>query len=228
MFRRIAPVVALSLGLLVMAPGITPALAAPASANTTSAPTPATAPAKARAFNAVPKAAWGSMPKKAKRILNRRGFGMVIAKKRIVAKGAAGRVVNIVGPGKKTGYRKNGKWYYQVKTNLTVYLSTPPKATYDWRTAVFSVYGGPSENQSVAGPYPSTGTLDSRGFPYFAHKSMAFGTRVIFRDRVGHTIVGVCVDRGPYVGNREFDLSPTIANALGLDGTGTIQCAVLK
>jgi hypothetical protein len=228
MLRRIAPIVALTLGLALAAPAAAPAFAAPTSAPASSAVTAPVTPAKLATYHTVPKAAFDAMPAKAKRILRRRSLLVRIAKKRIVKSGPAGRVVKILGPGRPIGYKHRGKWYYPRRTVVTVWLSTPPVPKYVWRPAVFSVFGGPSENQSVAGPYPTTGAMDARGMPYFAHKTMPFGTRVLFRDSVGHTVIGFCADRGPYAGNREFDLSPNIANRLGLGGTGTIMVSVLK
>jgi hypothetical protein len=232
MFRRIAPVVALILGLSLAAPVATRAFAAPISEPaTTTVTAPVAAPvttARVVTYHYVPRAAFGSLAAKARRILRHSDLQVKFARKRIVAKGPAGRVVRIDGPGRPVAVRRRGRWYYPTSTVVTAFLSVPPVPRYKWRPAVYSVYGGPSEAQSVAGPYPSTSVLDRRGFPYFAHKTLPFGTRVIFRGANGRTVIGYCVDRGPYAGNREFDLSPAIANRLGLDGTGTIKCAVIK
>jgi len=57
-----------------------------------------------------------------------------------------------------------------------------------------------------------------------AHKTLPCGTKVTIRYR-GHTVVAPVIDRGPYVGGREFDLTGATARALGFNGVGTIQVA---
>jgi hypothetical protein len=91
-----------------------------------------------------------------------------------------------------------------------------------WHSAKASEYGGPHERQRVAGPYPSTGVMDKRGWFYFANKSMLFGTKVAFRYK-GRTRIGFCADRGPYCGGRVFDLGYPLARALRFDGVGRVQ-----
>ena len=63
-----------------------------------------------------------------------------------------------------------------------------------------------------------------------AHKSLPFGTRVrVTNPRTGQTIVVRVNDRGPYIGPREFDLSRTAAQAVGLihSGVATLQFEIL-
>ncbi len=137
-----------------------------------------------------------------------------------------------------------GKYYtaYYHGTKVNVWVGKGPKPVpqpvYNWRSAVYSCYGGPSENQGIAwGGCPWGGTTGSieeprpgypYGIPYFAHKSMAFGTWMAFKDGNGKIVKAVCVDRGPYVGNREFDLGPGIWHQLSLDGVGTIQVSSVQ
>ena len=54
-----------------------------------------------------------------------------------------------------------------------------------------------------------------------AHKSLPCGTLVTFRhgDR---TVRVPVIDRGPYVGGREYDLTAATAERLGFEGHGTI------
>jgi hypothetical protein len=54
-----------------------------------------------------------------------------------------------------------------------------------------------------------------------AHKSLPCGTRVTFRHR-GRTVTVPVIDRGPYVGNREYDLTAVTAQRLGFRGHGAI------
>lgn len=54
-----------------------------------------------------------------------------------------------------------------------------------------------------------------------AHKSLPCGTRVTFRYR-GRTVTAPVIDRGPYVGNREYDLTSATAQRLGFKGHGAI------
>ena len=60
-----------------------------------------------------------------------------------------------------------------------------------------------------------------------AHKTMRFGTRVQFAYR-GRSTVGIVLDRGPYVGDREWDLGPGVARALGFDGVGYVKWRVVR
>lgn len=69
----------------------------------------------------------------------------------------------------------------------------------------------------------SNGTL-GYGQLGVAHKTLPCGTKVTIRYR-GHTVVAPVIDRGPYVGGREFDLTGATARALGFNGVGTIQVA---
>ena len=54
-----------------------------------------------------------------------------------------------------------------------------------------------------------------------AHKTLPFGTRVrVTNTRTGQSVVVRINDRGPFIGNREFDLSRGAADAVGLVGPG--------
>lgn len=54
-----------------------------------------------------------------------------------------------------------------------------------------------------------------------AHKSLPCGTKVTFRYR-GRTVAARVIDRGPYVGGREYDLTAATAQRLGFRGHGPI------
>ena len=54
-----------------------------------------------------------------------------------------------------------------------------------------------------------------------AHKTLPFGTRVrVTNPNTGATVVVRINDRGPFIGNREFDLSRAAADAVGLTAAG--------
>jgi rare lipoprotein A (peptidoglycan hydrolase) len=113
---------------------------------------------------------------------------------------------------------------------ITIYPSLGAKPVISWKYAKASVYGGPGESQGTAGSYAGCGTtrsLERYGILYFAHKSMPFGTKVQFSYR-GRTVTGVCVDRGPYVGGRTFDLGHNTAAALNFGGVGTVAWSIVK
>ena len=62
----------------------------------------------------------------------------------------------------------------------------------------------------------------------FAHKTMKFGTKVKFlydpdNDGQGHTVVATCTDRGPFIAEREFDLSKATFRRLAPTSRGVIQ-----
>jgi len=55
-----------------------------------------------------------------------------------------------------------------------------------------------------------------------AHKSLPCGTKVTFRHR-GRVVRVRVIDRGPYVGGREYDLTAATARRLGFNGHGPVQ-----
>ena len=60
-----------------------------------------------------------------------------------------------------------------------------------------------------------------------AMKTMPLGT-VIEITYNGRTVRAVVNDRGPYAGNRQIDLQPAVAHALGFDGVGTVGYRVVS
>lgn len=75
----------------------------------------------------------------------------------------------------------------------------------------YSAYGG---------PLACGGTL-RYDQPGVAHRTLPCGTVVTIRYR-GRTVTAPVIDRGPYVGGREFDLTGATARALRFGGVGTI------
>lgn len=110
----------------------------------------------------------------------------------------AARVRVAGGPGLASGKRRIGR--------LNVY-----KRTYA------SMYGpGLYGNLLACGGRLSTATLG------VAHKTLPCGTKVTLK-RGGKTIRVRVVDRGPFVGGREYDLTSATAARLGFPGLGSIQ-----
>jgi hypothetical protein len=54
-----------------------------------------------------------------------------------------------------------------------------------------------------------------------AHKTLPCGTKVTLRHR-GRTVTVRVIDRGPYAGNREYDLTAAVKAKLGFGTTGTV------
>jgi rare lipoprotein A len=88
-----------------------------------------------------------------------------------------------------------------------------------YRPALASWYGpGLYGNRLGCGGRLTAGTLG------VAHKSLPCGSRVVLRkgNRIVRTRV---IDRGPYVGAREFDLTQATKRRLGFGSTGTVLVA---
>jgi rare lipoprotein A (peptidoglycan hydrolase) len=91
-------------------------------------------------------------------------------------------------------------------------------ALQGFRASVASWYG------IYGGPLACGGTL---GYSQLgvAHKSLPCGTKVTIRYH-GRQVTVPVIDRGPYIGGREWDLTGATARALGFDGVGTIWTTV--
>jgi len=85
-----------------------------------------------------------------------------------------------------------------------------------YRTAAASWYGpGLYGNKLGCGGTLSAGELG------VAHKSLPCGTRITFRHH-GRSVRVRVIDRGPYVGGREYDLTAAAASRIGFRGHGAI------
>ena len=85
-----------------------------------------------------------------------------------------------------------------------------------YRTALASWYGpGLFGNRLGCGGTLTAGSLG------VANKHLPCGTRVTIRHR-GRVVRVPVIDRGPYVGGREYDLTEATAQRLGFDGHGAI------
>lgn len=60
-----------------------------------------------------------------------------------------------------------------------------------------------------------------------AHKSLPFGTKIEFEYK-GRFAVASVEDRGPYSGNREWDLGPGTARSLNFKGVGNVKWRILN
>src|SRR4051812_24460906 len=86
-----------------------------------------------------------------------------------------------------------------------------------YRHALASWYGpGLFGNKLGCGGRLSPGSLG------VANKHLPCGTKVTFRHR-GKVLRVPVIDRGPYAGGREYDLTAATARKLGFNGHGTIQ-----
>lgn len=82
---------------------------------------------------------------------------------------------------------------------------------------VFASWYGPGfyGGRTACGQTLGYGTLG------VAHKSLPCGTRITFRLR-GRKVTVPVIDRGPYVGGREYDLTGATKRALGFGSTGHV------
>jgi rare lipoprotein A len=86
-----------------------------------------------------------------------------------------------------------------------------------YRNALASWYGpGLFGNKLGCGGTLQAGSLG------VANKSLPCGTKVTFRHN-GRVVRVPVIDRGPYVGGREYDLTAATARKLGFSGHGPIQ-----
>ena len=85
-----------------------------------------------------------------------------------------------------------------------------------YRSALASWYGPGLYGQRLG----CGGTL-SAGDLGVAHRSLPCGARVTLRHR-GRTLRVRVIDRGPYTGGREYDLTAATARRLGFNGHGAI------
>ncbi len=85
-----------------------------------------------------------------------------------------------------------------------------------YRSTVASWYGpGFIGGRTACGSTLGAGTMG------VANKTLPCGTRVTFHYH-GHTVRARVVDRGPYVGGREWDLAPAVKARLHFPSTGTV------
>lgn len=101
--------------------------------------------------------------------------------------------------------------------------SSPSKTTASYTYVLASTYGIGDGLMYSATASGGRVTPTSMGV---AMKTMPLGTviEIIYNGRTARAVVN---DRGPYVGNRQIDLQPAVANALGFDGVGRVGYRVV-
>jgi len=154
------------------------------------------------------------------------------------APAAAGRViaVDVGGPG---GWRRVAVTRTLANGAYTVVLPVTPgpgvllrvrtagarEALVTAAATGFSAYTASWYGPGFHGRLTACGQRMSPTLLGVAHKSLPCGTRVTFVAN-GRSIHVAVVDRGPYVGNRTWDLTEATRNRLGFVGVGTIYAAI--
>jgi hypothetical protein len=110
---------------------------------------------------------------------------------------------------------------------LTVPATRPDVAQPDADAGVIVTWHFDSEasfyGPGFYGKRTACGLAYTRDLMGVAHRSLPCGTRVTFRNPAnGRTITVPVIDRGPYVGGRQWDLSGAACTALGHCYTGPI------
>lgn len=90
-----------------------------------------------------------------------------------------------------------------------------PTEACEWRMAEASWYGDPNGYlDPFHGRTAANGSRFNTWHNTVAHKTLPFGTSLLIRSGDGSTSVQATVtDRGPFIGDREFDLSYNLANS---------------
>lgn len=76
--------------------------------------------------------------------------------------------------------------------------------------------------ESVIGRRTSCGIVLTEDTEGIAHPTLPCGVR-LFVTFAGHTVLAQVVDRGPYRGGRQFDVTPALARRLGLHGVQAVR-----
>ncbi len=140
-------------------------------------------------------------------------------------------IVKVGGDRVKTRSNAKGKFKVSWKADKTGRVTAKAKAKGDrvaagdqdkagrvtvYRPAQASWYGpGFYGNTTACGQTLTTGTVG------VAHKTMPCGSSLKLRYN-GRTVRVKVIDRGPYHGNREFDLTGAAKSKLGFGSTGTV------
>ena len=119
-------------------------------------------------------------------------------------------------------------------TDISGWLTKPNKLILIVLFLSFTTYAEAKDNkyQARASWYQS-GKITADGSKYdpdgysVAHRSLPFGTIVILTNpKTGKSIWAVVNDRGPFIKNREFDVSRGAAIALGFFHSGTAKLLI--
>lgn len=170
------------------------------------------------------------------------GTTVAVAKQRLNVR--AGRKAVVVGrtqPGRRAllQIRRRGHWYtidrtvaaaggrFALLSRRRAPMSVPARVRVRgehrrlgrlnvYRVAYASWYG-----PGLYGGHLACGGTLSAGRLGVAHKTLPCGTKVTLRHH-GHKVRVPVIDRGPYVGGREYDLTEATAAKLGFHGHGGI------
>lgn len=141
--------------------------------------------------------------------------------------GRYGRVVDAVDAGPGRQFKLSGRasggdslWLRVRRTDGGTERSWTAIGTVrTMRPALASWYG-----PGLYGQRTACGQTLTTGLKGVAHKSLPCGTRISIRYR-GRSTTAVVVDRGPFSGAREFDLTSATARALGFGAVGRVWVA---
>jgi rare lipoprotein A (peptidoglycan hydrolase) len=125
--------------------------------------------------------------------------------------------VSLIAPSTKRVARISPRW----SPDLARHYGGRSLVRGKWRSARASWYGPGLYGNGMAG-----GGKLRRNSMVVAHKSMRFGTKILFTYR-GRSVIAVVKDRGPYVSGRTFDLGPGTAKALHFDGVGRVRYRIV-
>lgn len=112
---------------------------------------------------------------------------------------------------------KPGRYLVVVDTRSAgVKHTTKIGRVYSYRRSFASWYGpGLYGNRTACGQTLTTGIVG------VAHKTLPCGTKITFRLR-GRTVTTRVIDRGPYVGGRDYDLTAGLKQKLHFGSTGQV------
>jgi hypothetical protein len=222
-----------STGLGALAPGVAAmamtavvGAAAPANADAP-APTTASQPLQAK-FKRHNVLYGGRVPVSGKLLTNQGGRRILLQVNKGQGWHTASRTKTGPRGGFRTSFRPHGLGRYRMRVRLvgpvaagaaagirSAAIHTRGRVTV-YRSSVASWYGpGFIGGHTACGGTLSAGTLG------VANKTLPCGTRVTFHYH-GHTVTARVVDRGPYVGGREWDLAPAVKARLHFPSTGTV------
>jgi rare lipoprotein A (peptidoglycan hydrolase) len=121
----------------------------------------------------------------------------------------------------RTSFKPRHPGRYRVRVRTAGTAAAAGASAKSWRVNAYrgsaaSWYGpGLYGNKLGCGGTLSAGTVGA------ANKHLPCGTKVTFHYR-GRTVTAPVVDRGPYAGNREWDLTAGLKAKLGFGSTGTV------
>lgn len=123
------------------------------------------------------------------------------------------------------GNASNNSGSNQSQTNVTEPVPAKPssKPTGSFKYVLASTYGEGDGFMWGTTASGDTVTPTSMGV---AMRTVPLGTTIEISYH-GKTVTAVVNDRGPFVGNRQIDLQPAVAHALGFDGVDTVGYRII-